>query len=105
MVPVAHPDVEPCGPVGGDTCKQIGVVVDGQDRRAVFPARGPVDLAAELVCDELKSVADPEDRDAERKDAGDETGAPSSYALWGLPESMIPFGLSDRIRSRGIVQG
>ena len=65
-IAVAHPH----GLVALDAAEQPVVPRDPDVCRAVFPAVGREDVAAELVGHELCAVADPEDRDAPAPDRG-----------------------------------
>ena len=82
-VEVAHPHVLLVG-----QCRPSSVdsPVTGDLRPAVLAAQAAADGAAELLGDELRAVADAEDRDAEVVDGRDRaTGAPSTCTLFGPP--------------------
>ena len=101
FVAVAHPDFERAGQAAEE--RRLG---DDLDLGVAVLARGcGLDLAAEVVGDELQAVADAEDGDAEREERGVGGGRVGVVDRAGPPERMRPSGLRARIWSSGAVQG
>ena len=102
-VTVAHPHDLLGREVGEDDRSGIGA---GHRRAPVLAATRPAHLAAELLREELRAVADAEHGDADVVDVGVDRSAPSSTCTdAGPPENTMPRGRFASISSSGIVRG
>ena len=102
-VAVAHPHVLLVGQLAEQQGRVSGA--DGAPCAPYSPPPVVAHLAAQLLGDQLRAVADAEDRHAGVVDPASIDGAPSTCTDAGPPERMIPFGRLASISASGIVRG